>query len=835
MGPLFCCAALLLLSCLSRSTAQKPLTSHVDTRIGTGGFGFGVGNVNPGAQVPFGCMRLGPDTSAGIEPLRITFNSNGGYSYLDTFIDCFSHTHLVGAGLFNFENFGFIVTRKFNNNTIIMQNYRSKYSHSAEVAVPGYYAVELQTWNTHAEVAVSGTHSGMHRYLCRNASAASPCHLLLDICHSPGIITFGDDCSLAQLSNLTLSEDGTVVIDAMVLNKGHLAGQGFHIYLHAIVSATTVNGTTARMTPQMWMDNAILSKVDFAPTTSRSLGIGLTALGDSGSVVFTVRVGLSFVSQANAINNLMQQQQPQRRWLDLEEMAESTRMQWEAVLQRISVQGGFDDAGNLTTFYSAMYRAHMVPSTYSEANGEYLGLDNKVHVVPAGHAYLSDLSLWDSYRTQMPLMVFSAPEMSSDLVRSMLLMFAQGGELPQWVLANNEAHCMVGHHSAVVFADAAMKGVGGFDSNAVLEALVRGLAEQNRRLDKYGYVIYEDDIAGACKTLDYAVDAGSAYNLAKHLGNSTAAALMYPVSQAYRNVWEANTSFVLPRYRNGSFASVCIFNIYPLEKHYVEGNAYQYRYYVPHDLYSLVGLFSSLDVFAQQLSDFFFMSEYWIFNNTLPNWTFWAGNEIDLQVPFLFNYAGNQYAYLTSKWLSRLLPTYYYPYPAGVPGNEDYGTMAAWCVFAYLGLYPMASTDQYAVFTPSFDNVRIRVSINGSRVSPWKDNVGDNGTVITLKAYNRSRTGPSYIQLLKINGRVMPTTVITHKQLLSDASHGPTLLEFFLTGEPVVYGQPTPSQGGPMPFVPRNLPKQIAEERLKELSPEIEKLIKATKQNRRNW
>ena len=808
-----------------RISIVRNLTEDVDTRIGTAGELWGIGELNPGPQMPFGCLRLGPDTSDGLEPLRLRRHSIAGYFYPSPYIECFSHTHVVGAGEGDFQNFGVMVTRRWDDNVFRNSNYKSAYSHNEEVALPGYYAVNLGDANTYAELSVSGTHSGMHRYTCRSqkpSPSASPCVLVIDLCHSMQSNAFvqGSSCVKAQVMDLRSPDGGkSFELRGYVLNNGSFSSSrslpGFNIFMFAVIHAFDSDGASLPLEHGMWENERRLEHDDFNATTSHSLGIAFThpQLTDS-MVIFEVRVGISFVSSQDAEQNLVAEQQLppfSKNWLSFEQVVAKSVEEWEKVLSRMTIAGGVAKSkDHRKVFLTALYHAHLTPTVYSENSGKYIDMNGKVKQVPNGTHYYSDFSIWDTYRTQAPLMVFTMPDVARDTATSMVNMFKDTHELPVWVLANLELHCMVGHHSAIVLADYLLKGIGGFDNASAFSSIVSGIREQNiKELAQYQYVPFERSWEGASLTLDYALDAGAVANAALLFGNKEVAEEFQKFAKMYANVFHPSKNLFCPKYQNGTTFCPPLLLPYPLEQRYTEGNAEMYRWYVPHDIRGLVSLYPSPKVFAQLLDEFFQLSFLWPFNNTLPNWSFWAGNEPVLLTPLQFNFAGNEYAHLTQSWMPVILDQYYYPYPAGIPGNDDYGTMSAWLVFCYVGIFPIASTDEYALFSPRFDQVNVSISYDQFAASPWRAKLSPypsgRTSIIVMRAWNRPATGVAYLANVSVNGVPLRSPICRHKDLLGGPLQQPTIIDFYLSGEPSVFGAELPSRGGPQPFFPHAL------------------------------
>lgn len=815
-----------VIAVVGAAATAPSLTAFVDPYIGTGGGGYGVSEVPIAPQVPFGAVRLGPDTSAGLEPLRVGFDNAGGYSNTDTYVEAFSHTHVDGAGACDWKNFGVTVVRALRRETITNAGYRSAFTHDGQQAVPGYYAVNLLTPNTYAEVTVSGGFSGMHRYTCRPTApeAPQPCVLILDICHvalrrnGADLLDYAKACKDAEIVGTARKADGSVTIQARVLMDGMMTGRGalggVHVYFSGSVSAANGAGTALPLNVSHWEAFTLhdAPPVNGTASTSQSLGIAVWAPAPEhagSNVVFTVRAGISFLSAAAALRNLEAEQRSAAAgaWLSFEQCRAKTDAAWEALLGRFAIahvdRVAATERDRLVVFYTAVYHAHMSPTVYTEANGCYLGFDQRTHCGEGRH--VSDLSLWDTYRTHGPLMALSAPDMARDTTNSMTAMYTHsGGHYPKWAMANVETGSMVGHHGVVTATDNIVKGVGGIDVAAAFAATVDAIAQQNRRegIDRYGFTPLERDHKSGAVTLDYAIDAAAVLNAARYLGNATVAAQMRNASQAYRNVWDPRRKIPCGRYANGTFrCPEDIYADYPLfEQGYVEGNAGQYRWYVPQDMAGLVSLFDSPDDYARTLDQYVADSYVWPFNTTLPNLWFWAGNEPCLLNPVQFNAAGNGYAYMTQAWFPQVLDTYYFAGPAGIPGNDDYGAMSSWVVWGYLGIYPVASTVNFTIFAPRFDDMTVSVAADAMPASPWRKAATNGTAVLRIIAHGRPPQGKTaYVVNASLNGVPLVDTFFSVHDLVPPAGAGASRLEVFLGDEPTVFGQAPPSRGGPRP------------------------------------
>jgi predicted alpha-1,2-mannosidase len=407
----------------------------------------------------------------------------------------------------------------------------------------------------------------------------------------------------------------------------------------------------------------------------------------------------------------------------------------------------------------------LTPTIFSDPNGQYLGFDNKVHTLENGQeAFYSDMSIWDVHRTQMPMMSLLYPDGMTDIVKSIILMTEQGGYLPRWPMANGYTGCMIGSHAIVIIVDAYMKKVGTFstkDTASAYDGMVRSATVNTPQLarscvDDYirlGYVPYEKETRAASHTVEYAYDD---YILGlfidKIIGDSTQAQVFYKRGKNYRNVFNNDTQFICPRSSDGSWHCPWgpeYLNVF--DSRYVEGDAWHYRFFAPHDTLGLIETFESKASFVEQLDKFISWSEYDP-TNALPNPYYWAGNEHDLFSIWMFNYADRPD--LTQKYSRWILDNKYLTSPDGIPGNDDYGTMSSWFMFASFGFYPITGTTTYVVGSPLFEHLEI--------------DMGKGCTlIIDAPCVDGKERGNSciYVKQLQVNGVQVKELFLDHSQI----------------------------------------------------------------------
>eukprot|EP00049_Salpingoeca_infusionum_P012982 m.241311 g.241311 ORF g.241311 m.241311 type:complete len:752 (+) comp15323_c0_seq1:878-3133(+) len=723
------------LACAIPSCRGGPTRSYrqyVDPFIGTGGFGFGVGGDPPGPQVPFGCLRLSPDGSEG--DVWLDFLHYGGYSDSDTHIRCFSHTHMVGSGASDYGNIGVMAVREIPSVLALDGRYwyKSAFSHDKEIAEPGYYSVHLDDADVDVELTACGTHAGIHRYHFANSTSKRGNYILFDLAHST---TKGE--AVVNGSIDISSSAGSTTVTGRALNHGALTGRngvGVNVYFAAQFNATaTLHG--------VWNQSGVVWNQDHLDATFVG---GLFKFDED---VVDMNIGISFVSVAQAQANLNQQ----IAGSTFAKCRQATENEWDAKLSLVQVNDDNASKDDLTIFYTALYHAHLAPTTWTEANGVYLGMDNKVHTAPKGVVRFTDMSIWDIHRTQVPLLISLEPDVALNIAHTLVGMFNEGGDLPRWPIANVYAGCMIATHANVMLAEMIAKNVTDFDietayhgmylqaTNATRPHIGRSDLEDYLRL---GYVPTDKESKAASLTLAYAYDDGVLSTVASFLNKHEDAAMFANRSKSYRNVWDPSSSYFCPRFTNGTFRC----NLDPTfhgwmfdDDGFCEGNQAEWRWFVPHDLDGLVELMGK-PTYIKELTNFFenTRKDNW---TTLPNPYYWAGNEPDILEPFQFNVVGR--ADLSRKYSREVMKQSYSTQPNGIPGNDDYGTLSAWYVWAALGIFPRAGSDTYYLGAPLFANVTVNFSghpltILGNGASPDNWNVSsislDGATIDTTTA-----------------------------------------------------------------------------------------------------
>ena len=422
---------------------EESLVEHVDPFIGTGGLGYRVGTINPGASLPFGMVKPGPDT--GIGGLQLSYLNCTGYHFDQTHVWGFSHSRINGMGVPDYGALLIVPTVGVDAAKIEIGGARSLFDHAQEEASPGYYAVDLLDVGVHAELTATMS-VALHRY--RWDDAAADAAVILDLGYNPAD-------GRSPMSSVEIDADAQTIRGMTTVLGGYSARfGGVPTYFVARFSQPFASAGA-------WDDAKMMME---GATTMDGAEIGAWASFEleDGDPTVEIAVAISYVSIEQAEANLAAEAPD----FDFDGTRSAAASAWDAELHRVRVLGGSDDEREM--FYSALYHAFLAPTTFSEVGGAYRGFDGEVH--DAGDStYYSDFSLWDTYRTLHPLLNLVQRDRSGDMMQSLVRMYEQGGDLPKWPLAFGYTSGMVGTSADIVLADAAVLEIAGFDSETGYE------------------------------------------------------------------------------------------------------------------------------------------------------------------------------------------------------------------------------------------------------------------------------------------------------------------------------------------------------------------------------
>jgi len=687
---------------IDEESAPVSLIDYVDPFIGTGGPGFNVGSGLPGATAPFGMLKVSPDTSE--ENGAFPAYHCGGYNDMDDYILGFSHTHLYGVGITEYGDF--IVMPTFFDaelvNPFMQKKYRSLFKKETEVATPGYYAVTLDDTKIRVELTAT-ERAAHHRYTYPESKSSQAADVLLDFSEAIADVQIKD-------GSIKVDKDAKTV-EGWVLNHGSFSGRygGIDVYFVARFNREIKSFITR---------NAGTIETDIAEQSGAETGAVLTFDLAEGNVV-EMQAAISFVSIEQAWLNL-NTEMPE--W-DFEATHAATRANWEEQMSFLTLlEGGTED--QRVKLATSMFHLFMAPNIFSDVNGKYVGFDDQIHETDT--TYYTDFSMWDTYRTLHPLLSLVRPDVSGELIKSLLLMAEQGGSLPKWPQGKGYTGCMVSSPADTVIADAYVKDVTGFDADFAFSEMLKHAKgpvvevsrEDVEHYNEHGYVKAESGSGSVSKTMEHAVNDYAIYQMALKMGETEEAAHFKEQSKNYKNLWDPVTKFFRGKNEDGTWDGGDIaeedFDTILNHSYYTEGNAWQYLWLVPQDMAGLMGLMGSAEAMTERLDYLFTEAEkhqQFLVDNPediavyVPPPYYWHGNEPDIHAAYMFLQSGRPD--LTQKWVHWISEELYDTDAAGIPGNDDCGTLSAWYVFSSMGFYPVPSSSMYMVGRPLFKLLEI--------------------------------------------------------------------------------------------------------------------------------
>lgn len=684
------------------AAAELNLAQYVNPLIGTDdsnspnpvGGGAG-GSTFPGATVPFGMVQFSPDTPTA---------SPSGYRDRDRTLEEFSLTHFNGAGCPNNEDLGiWPVTGdlglspggRHDGDQENWNLYNSPYTKSNEVAAPGYYKNRVDKYGVDVELTAT-PRTGVARFTFPST----------------------DNAKVMINSSRTADgyRDGSITINGNrvtgVLTAGGFCAQNkFHkIYYSITFDQTPINHGT-------WKDDTITLGSTSASGTRTG---GYLTFDARTNRTVNATIALSFVSNANADGNRVAETG------SFDAKREAALQAWNTALNRVQATGG--SGADLQKFYTALYHVMQNPNIASDVNGQYLGFDGQVHT--ASHPVYQNYSGWDIYRSWSSLLALVAPDVMTDVVKSMILDGQQGGLLPRWSHQNHETFVMPGDPGPIVVASAYAFGVRDFDRSAALDLMKKSVAGGIAQVApiRGNQAVYEANHflpGNPSESLELSASDFAIAQFARTQGDTATYDRLMTTAQYWRSSFGSESGYVQPRGTDGAWA-------WPLDpgrgNPFVEGNASQYSWMVTHNLAGVIALMGGSETANQRLDQHF--TE---LNGGTERPYFYIGNEPEHGVPWAYHFTGRPAS--TSSTVRRVMNESFTTGAGGLPGNDDLGATSAWYVWAAMGLYPVTpGADTLALHGSLFPSILIQrpggnIEITGgSASSPYVQSVVVNGT-----------------------------------------------------------------------------------------------------------
>lgn len=727
-----------LFSCAEKDL-PKEYTDSVNVFIGTGGHG----HTFPGATLPHGMVQLSPDTRL------FGWDACSGYYYDDTSIMGFTHTHLSGTGIGDYGDILFMPV--VGEKPLIAgtaenpdEGYRSRFSHEQESARPGYYQVLLQDDSINVELTAT-LRAGLHRYTYPKASDA---RLIVDM--EPTI--HGHQHPVTQIR---------VVNDSTIAGMKYTVGwaKRHYVYFYAVFSSP--------FDYKLYSGTEYQSDSTSVTVNTAKAVMSFRNLPADGRVL--AKVGISSVDEEGARLNV-EAEIP--NW-DFEGVMKQANTAWNEALGKIDIETSDNDSR--TVFYTSLYHAFIQPSLASDVDGRYRTMGHEIKQ-DASYTNYTVFSLWDTFRAAHPLYTIVTPEQNQAFIRSLLRKYDEGGILPKWELASNETGTMIGYHAVSVIADAMMKKQCDFDVKKALEACIRssvydttGVTPMMERQilngklmpvsikykNELGYIPCDKVGGSVSQGLEFAYNDWLIAQMMKEHNRKDLYDKYMELSRNYRNYFDPETKLMRGRLSDGSWITPFDPASVQRPSNYVEGNAWQWAWFVPQDVEGLMELVGGQKSFEAHLDTLFTTSSELTGDpNAAADVTgmigqYAHGNEPSHHIPYLYNYAGAPRK--TQALVDHILRTLYHNDPNGLSGNEDVGQMSAWYALSAMGFYSFCpGRPVYEIGRPIFDKVTIHLS---------------NGKDFVIQAKNNSVEN-KYIRSMKLNGEELAKPRFSHFDLM---------------------------------------------------------------------
>ena len=747
-----CFLALLTLTSCEKPQTCETYTQYVNPFIGTGGHG----HTFPGAVVPHGMIQPSPDT-------RIyEWDACSGYYYSDTTINGFSHTHLSGTGCGDYGDVLLMPTvgeQKFNPTGSKSQQmaYASKFSHENEEARPGYYSVFLDTYQVKAEL-TSTARAAIHRY---TFPASKQAGFILDF-----------DYSLQRQTNQEMQLE--IISDTEIRGHKKTVYWAFDQYINFYIKFSKP------FTYTLITDSVALDEGGKLLPQAKAL---LQFETQKDEEVFA-KIGISAVDMEGAKRNL-ETEIPD--W-DFNKVKNDACKLWNDYLGKIRIKS--TDTGQKNIFYTALYHTAISPNLFSDTDHRYLGMDRQIHQSKCKKPTYTVFSLWDTFRALHPLMTIIDPKLNNQFINSLIRKHEEGGIFPMWDLASNYTGTMIGYHAVPVIVDAYMKGYRDFDVKEAYNASLRSAEYDTSGIHcpalvlphlmpqaKYfkntiGYIPCDKENESVAKALEYAYDDWCISILADSLGDYDNAKKYSRLAEAYEFYFDPSTRFMRGLDSNGEWRTP--FNPRSSTHRnddYCEGTAWQWTWFVPHNVEGLVKLMGGKTAFISKLDSLFTASSALEGEATSVDISgligqYAHGNEPSHHIIHLYNYVDQPWK--TQKLIDSVLQTLYFNDPNGLSGNEDCGQMSAWYVLNAMGFYQVCpGKPVYSIGRPLFDQVEI--PLEGEKTF----------RIITR---NNSRQN-KYIESVTLNEKPLDIPFFTHQDIVNGGK-----LVITMTDKPTQWG-----------------------------------------------
>jgi predicted alpha-1,2-mannosidase len=706
----------------------------VDTFIGTGADG----NTFPGATVPFGMIQWSPDT-----------RPDGWYHFGDKTIRGLSLTHISGAGCPVYGDLPILPWTKQIGESDDPSQFTSAYSHDKEQTHPGYYSVQFED-GSKAELSVA-ERAGIGRFEFPAGGARAM------VFNAAGSATI--NAPHREKDESTIEIRGKDAVSGTV-HSGGFCGSPTHYALYFV----------ARFDKPFASSGTWTDKVSPGSTSASGHMAGAYVSFPDGAEPVLMKIGISFVSVANAEENLVKEIPG---W-DFDTVRTSAKAAWTKALDLIQADGGTPE--QRTIFYTGVYHSMLSPNVFSDENGDYTGFDQRVRRLPPGKKQFANFSDWDIYRNTIQFQALLFPEQTNQMMQSLVRDAEQSGWLPRWAIANDNSYIMGGDSSAILLSEAYAFGARDFDLKSALHFMIKGATDPGKGLHNYaerpgladymakGYVpVSEYEESGASYTMEYANADFAVSRFAAAVGDEANAAILLRRAQNWRKLFDKEIGWIRPRTADGKFIEG--FDSDHLLPHRVkqdppdqmgfeEGSTWQYTFMLPFNYTGLFREMGGAHKAEAKLDKFFVKLSGW----GLPNFT--VTNEPDFCAPYAYLWTGSPWK--TQQVIDRIRRETFTTKPDGLPGNDDLGATSGVYVWNAMGIYPeIPGVGGFTIGTPMFSRVRMEFG---------------NGKTLEVS----SKGEGSYVRGVRVNGASHSSSWLK----LSDLAAPTNTIDFEMQSEP---------------------------------------------------
>lgn len=732
---LFCVAALML----SFPLNAEDFTKYVNPMIGAdnGGYTF------PGAAVPYGMVKLGPDCN--------NLTENAGWQK-DTPVVGFSHTHINGSGGgCKYGNILFMASTGEMNPA----DYASPYS-DADAKV-GLFSIHLDRYDIQTRLSAT-RHAGFHEYTFPETDKANV------------FVDLGKFLASIEIQEFVGSEV-TVLSDTEIQGYSRVRGgwnysEAFTVYFYAKFDTPCESFGT-------WKEGKLYPGVSAQSDENTKCGAYFT-FNTKGRQTVKVKVGISYMGCNKARENASELYS----W-DIEDPHAAAVKEWNEILSQVDLEGGDDDVK--TVFYSSFYRVFLQPSDYAGENPKWI----------SDQPYYGDYhAIWDTFRATHPMINLFRPTRGAAMVQSLVNIAQHDKFLPDARTSHWTGRTQAGSNADMLIADAYVKGLKGIDYEAALQCMLKSATvypgDDERQYGRGGLPDYNsigyvstDFERGCSRTFEYSANDYAIATIAKGLGKTDVYEKYAAKSGSWENLWNPDIEslgfkgFCWPRNHDGSWLDKPDFTVFSsgsFEHQFYETFSWELSFYVPHDMKRLIEKMGGRDEFVRRLDCYFNGSFPAGTRDQLLFYTKLVGmcqisNEPCFLAPSLYAYVNQPYK--TADIVRRILRDMYWNAGDGVPGNDDSGSMGAWYAFHTLGFYPNAGQDVYLISSPVFPKATLTFE-DGRKM------------VITAKDASPKNI---YVKSCKLNGKPLDRCWLHHEEIVSGGT-----LEFEMTSKPTAWG-----------------------------------------------